>query len=65
MSTSPSRAPRAQNAPRRRRPDHLPHPVTFFVTARQRTRILRALRAIHPDRAVALQSALGIKADDA
>lgn len=36
----------------------LPHPLTIFLTAAQRRAVLRALRTIHPDRAVALQRAL-------
>ena len=39
----------------------LPHPITFFVTGRERTEVLRALRAVHRDRTVALLRALGIE----
>ena len=39
----------------------LPHPITFFVTGRERTEVLRALRALHRDRTVALLRALGIE----
>lgn len=39
-------------------PDSLPHPITFFLTSAERTRVLRALRAIHPDRSRALLAAL-------
>ncbi len=39
----------------------LPHPITFFVTGRERAEVLRALRAVHPDRTAALLRALGIE----
>lgn len=42
-------------------PDDLPHPVTFFLKAGERRRVLRALRAIHTDRAAALLKALNIR----
>jgi len=42
-------------------PDDLPHPVTFFLTAGERRRVLRALRTIHADRAAALLKALSIR----
>ncbi len=38
----------------------LPHPVTFFMTGRERSRILRALRRIDGDRVYALKRALGL-----
>ncbi len=38
----------------------LPHPVTFFMTGRERLRILRALRRIDGDRVFALKRALGL-----
>ncbi len=38
----------------------LPHPVTFFMTGRERSRILRALRRIDGDRVFALKRALGL-----
>lgn len=41
--------------------DGPPHPMTFFLTARQRARIVRALRRIHPDRSRALLIALGLE----
>ncbi|MFK7883571.1 MAG: hypothetical protein AB8F26_05230 [Phycisphaerales bacterium] len=40
----------------------LPDAITVFVTRSERTAVLRALRAIHPDRANALLLALGIDA---
>jgi hypothetical protein len=43
----------------------LPHPLTFFVTGRQRARILRALRRIDGDRSFALLCALGLDGRDA
>ena len=36
----------------------LPHPLTFFLTGRERAAVLRALRRIHADRAVALIAVL-------
>ena len=47
----------AAPAPRSR----LPHPLTFFLTGRERAEVLRALRAVHRDRAAALLRALGIE----
>ncbi len=44
-------------------PDALPHPITFFTTARERSAILKALRRLSPDRRTALCKSLGIKAD--
>ncbi|HZW09543.1 MAG TPA: hypothetical protein VFF69_06550 [Phycisphaerales bacterium] len=38
----------------------LPHPLTFFVTGRERAQILRALRRLDGDRAFALKRALGL-----
>jgi hypothetical protein len=38
----------------------LPHPITFFVTGRERAQILRALRRIDGNRAFALRRALGL-----
>ncbi len=38
----------------------LPHPITFFVTGRERAQILRALRRLDGDRAFALKRALGL-----
>ncbi|MFG0260112.1 MAG: hypothetical protein ACF8LK_07135 [Phycisphaerales bacterium JB041] len=38
----------------------LPHPITFFVTGRERRRILRALRRIDGNRVFALRRALGL-----
>ncbi|MEM9065884.1 MAG: hypothetical protein AAGB51_10390 [Planctomycetota bacterium] len=40
--------------------DHLPHPVTFFLTESERRRVLKKLRRIDRDRARALLVALGI-----
>lgn len=40
--------------------EHLPAALTFFLTALQRRRVLRALRAIDDDRADALLTALGL-----
>lgn len=39
----------------------LPHPLTFFLTGRERTEVLRALRVVHRDRTAALLRALGIE----
>jgi hypothetical protein len=44
-------------------PADLPHPLTFFLTSRERTLVLRALRHIHANRARALLLALNIKPD--
>lgn len=41
----------------------LPHPITFFVSGRDRRQILRALRRIDGNRVFALRRALGL--DDA
>lgn len=38
----------------------LPHPITFFVTGRERAQILRALRRLDGDRVFALKRALGL-----
>ncbi|VAX40645.1 hypothetical protein MNBD_PLANCTO03-2438, partial [hydrothermal vent metagenome] len=38
----------------------LPHPVTFFMSGRERSQILRALRRIDGDRVYALKRALGL-----
>ncbi|MCC7388037.1 MAG: hypothetical protein IT431_04630 [Phycisphaerales bacterium] len=38
----------------------LRHPLTFFVTGRERARILRALRRLDGDRAFALMRALNL-----
>lgn len=38
----------------------LMHPVTFFVTGRERRQILRALRRLDGDRVFALKRALGL-----
>ncbi|QKK09902.1 MAG: hypothetical protein HND58_18260 [Planctomycetota bacterium] len=38
----------------------LPHPITFFVTGRDRRQILRALRRIDGNRVFALRRALGL-----
>lgn len=42
-------------------PQTLPHPLTFFLTASDRARVLRTLRAIEPDRSRALLAALGLR----
>ncbi len=39
----------------------LPHPITFFLTGRERTDVLRALRAVDRDRTAALLRTLGIE----
>lgn len=39
----------------------LPHPLTFFVSGRERQQILRALRRIDGNRVYALRSALGLE----
>lgn len=56
---SPSTGPPAPAAPPPQAA--LPHPITFFVTGRERTEVLRALRALHRDRTAALLRALGIE----
>ncbi|MFG0241877.1 MAG: hypothetical protein ACF8R9_03725 [Phycisphaerales bacterium JB054] len=38
----------------------LPHPITFFVSGRDRRQILRALRRIDGNRVFALRRALGL-----
>lgn len=38
----------------------LPHAVTFFMTGRERSQILRALRRLDGDRVFALKRALGL-----
>jgi len=38
--------------------DSLPYPLTFFLTALQRRRVLRALRRLHRQRSTALLMAL-------
>ncbi|MCL4220142.1 MAG: hypothetical protein KJZ65_02110 [Phycisphaerales bacterium] len=43
--------------------DHLPHALTFFLTAGQRRAVLQTLRAHHARRAEALLRALGIEHD--
>ncbi|MBK7406535.1 MAG: hypothetical protein IPJ41_18550 [Phycisphaerales bacterium] len=37
-----------------------PHPITFFVSGRERSSILRALRRLDGDRVFALKRALGL-----
>ena len=39
----------------------LPHPITFFVSGRDRRQILRALRRIDGNRVFALRRALGLE----
>lgn len=39
----------------------LPHPITFFVTGRERQQILRALRRIDGNRVYALRRVLGLE----
>lgn len=41
-------------------PRDLPHPITFFVSGRDRAVILRALRRLDGDRVFALKRALGL-----
>jgi len=41
--------------------DDLPHALTFFVSRRDRGRIIAALRRIDPDRAAALLMALNLQ----
>ncbi len=38
----------------------LPHPVTFFMTGRERSQVLRALRRLDGDRVFALKRALNL-----
>jgi hypothetical protein len=40
---------------------HLPAALTFYITKKQRTQILRALKALNPNRTAALMNALKIK----
>lgn len=46
-------------------PEALPHPITFFTTARERSAILKALRRLAPDRRTALCKSLGIRPETA
>ncbi len=46
-------------------PANLPHAITFFTTARERSAILKALRRLAPDRRTALCKSLGIRCDQA
>ncbi len=39
----------------------LPHPITFFVSGKERQQILRALRRIDGNRVFALRRALGLE----
>ena len=39
---------------------HMPRPLTFFLSAKERTAVLRALRTFDQDRAIALLQALSI-----
>lgn len=41
-------------------PNDTPYPLTFFLRARQRVRVLAALRPLDADRARALLKALGL-----
>jgi hypothetical protein len=61
MNTNPTPKPPQPHPPPS--PDALPHPITFFTTARERSAILKALRRLAPDRRTALCKSLGIKTD--
>lgn len=62
-NTPTNNTPPAPSAP----PDinDLPHPLTIFVSRRDRKRIIAALRRIDADRGNALMKALGISCGDA
>lgn len=47
------------------RPRDLPHPLTFFVTSAQRSRVVKALNVLDRDRTLALMAALGVAMDEA
>lgn len=51
------RVPKPKEAPDAR---DLPHALTVFLTGRDRARVLRALRRLDGNRAVALKRALGL-----
>ncbi|MCW5774940.1 MAG: hypothetical protein KIS87_00650 [Phycisphaeraceae bacterium] len=51
------RVPRPKEAPDTR---ELPHGLTIFLNGRDRARVLRALRRLDGNRAVALKRALGL-----
>ena len=53
------RMPRPRAAPS---VDSLPHPVTFFLSAGERKRVLRALKRLDRDRARALRVAVKLAA---
>ena len=54
----PKQVPQPKHEPNQH---HLPAALTFFLTRKQRTQILRALKALDPDRITALMQALNIK----
>lgn len=62
MSNQPSTPPAPAQPPN---PDDLPHALTFFVTQRDRKRIIAALRRIDSDRAAALMTAVNLNDEGA
>jgi|GEM_PF-2211936 len=63
MTSTPPDALRPPATPPATPPDvrDLPHPITFFVSGRDRRQILRALRRIDGNRVFALRRALGLE----
>lgn len=63
MTNTPPDALRPPATPPATPPDvrDLPHPITFFVSGRDRRQILRALRRIDGNRVFALRRALGLE----
>ena len=63
MTNTPPAALRPPGTPPAPPPDvrDLPHPITFFVSGRDRRQILRALRRIDGNRVFALRRALGLE----
>lgn len=62
MTSQHSKEDRPHNSTPAAPPDvrDLPHPITFFVSGRERRQILRALRRIDGNRVCALRHALGL-----
>ncbi|HRQ71743.1 MAG TPA: hypothetical protein PLU35_01810 [Phycisphaerales bacterium] len=56
-TTVRSRVPRPKEPPDAR---DMPHGLTIFLTGRDRARVLRALRRLDGNRAVAIKRALGL-----
>jgi hypothetical protein len=58
MRMKPTHIPQPKQEPNQH---HLPAALTFFITRKQRTQILRALKALDQNRTTALIRALSIK----